>query len=150
MTTIIADRRAGVMVSDSKLTISITKRDDIQARTQKIRRVKGVLVGASGESPWTEQILRWAATKRTRPLKYAEGKVVVEGIVLTPTEIIHLDECGEPIVLDQQFFAIGTGAHAALGAMLAGADAMRAAEIACEVDPHSEGPMQILKLELPL
>jgi len=150
MTTIVADKRTGVMVSDSKLTIDYTqKRESVQAVTQKIRRVRGVLVGASGESPWTEQILRWAATKRKRPIKYADTgtKIAVEGLILAPEGIIHIDECGEPIVLDQDFFAIGSGQHAALGAMLAGADAMRAVEIACKVDPHSEGPIQILKLE---
>jgi ATP-dependent protease HslVU (ClpYQ) peptidase subunit len=149
MTTIVADRRTGVMVSDSKLTISISKRDDVQARTQKIRKVRDALVGACGESPWTEQILRWAGTKRKRPIKYAEGKVSAEGLILTPTEIIHIDECGEPIILDQEFFSIGSGSHAALGAMLAGADAMAAVEIACKVDPHSEGPIQILRLTIP-
>lgn len=134
------------MVADSKLTISFpgAKREDIQARTPKIKQIGRIMVGASGESPWTEQILRWAKTKRTRPLNFPK-EAKVEGIILSDMQIWHIDECGEAIELDQDFFAIGSGAHAALGALLAGASPIEAVEIACKVDPHSDLPIQVLK-----
>jgi len=146
LTTIVVDRRVRVMVADSKLTISFPglKREDIQARTTKIRQYGAVMVGASGESPWTEQILKWARTKRTKALKFPR-EAKVEGLILFEQRIWHIDECGEPIELDQDFFAIGSGAHSAMGAMLAGASPIEAVEIACKVDPHSELPVQVLK-----
>jgi len=148
MTTIVLDRRSRTMVSESKLTITFprTKKPDVQARTCKIRKVNGILVGASGDTLYTEQILRWAKTKRTKTIKFPEG-AEIEGLLLIDGKIIHIDDAGEPIELDQDFFAIGSGGQAALGALYAGADAITAVRIACKIDPHSEEPIVILTLD---
>lgn len=45
-----------------------------------------------------------------------------------------------------RFWAFGTGAPAALGAMHMGASARRAVEIAIRCDPHSGAPVRILRL----
>jgi ATP-dependent protease HslVU (ClpYQ) peptidase subunit len=55
--------------------------------------------------------------------------------------IILLDgEMGPTEVIDD-FVAIGSGAAYALGAMEAGADVVRAVEIACERDPSTSAPI---------
>jgi ATP-dependent protease HslVU (ClpYQ) peptidase subunit len=45
-----------------------------------------------------------------------------------------------------KFFAIGSGAPAAMGAMHAGKNAIDAVKIACKVDPYTRGPVRSLKL----
>jgi hypothetical protein len=136
------------MVADSKLTLTYPKanRPDQQARTLKLCQVGSILVGSAGESPYTEQIFRWVKTKRTRPLKFSSG-ADIEALFLITGEIHQMDECGELMKLDQDFYAIGSGAHAALGALYAGASPIEAVEIACKIDPHSEPPIQILRLK---
>lgn len=154
MTTIVADTRTGVMVSDSKLTIEYDSKDrrpNVQALVQKIKRCGPALVGAAGTAPWTEQVLRWAKGKRTRRIVFKPDvtgkKPDVEALVMVGGKIFHISEDGEPGEVKQPFFAIGSGAQAALGALKAGVDAVRAVEIACEIDPNSELPAQILRLE---
>jgi len=43
-------------------------------------------------------------------------------------------------------FAMGTGGEVALGALLAGASATKAVEIAIKVDTSSGGPLQVIKV----
>ena len=43
-------------------------------------------------------------------------------------------------------YACGTGSKAALGAMMAGASARQAVEIACKLDPNSGPPIKTLKI----
>jgi ATP-dependent protease HslVU (ClpYQ) peptidase subunit len=45
-----------------------------------------------------------------------------------------------------KFFAVGSGAPAAMGAMHAGKGAIDAVKIACKVDPYTRGPVRSLKL----
>jgi len=136
------------MVSDSKLTITRSKGlDDQQAKVSKICQVGQILVGAAGDVNHTEKIFRWLKTKRKKPVPFPDG-AVVEGLLLIDGQIVHMDDAGEPLILDQDFFAIGSGANAALGALHAGATPVEAVEIACRVDPNSEPPIQVLKLDV--
>jgi ATP-dependent protease HslVU (ClpYQ) peptidase subunit len=46
----------------------------------------------------------------------------------------------------EEFYAVGSGCKAALGAMHMGASARRAVQIACEVDPYTMGPVHTMRL----
>lgn len=52
---------------------------------------------------------------------------------------------GEQIV--EKFYAIGSGAKAALGAMHMGADALEAVKVAAQVDPYTAAPYQVETLK---
>lgn len=61
-------------------------------------------------------------------------------IIVNGKEIILLDRFWEPMVIDEPFYAAGSGASYALGAMHAGAAPMKAMEIAAQLDPFTGGP----------
>jgi len=44
-------------------------------------------------------------------------------------------------------FAVGSGGKAARAAMLLGLSAEKAVEIACQVDPYSKLPLQVLRVK---
>ena len=56
-------------------------------------------------------------------------------------KVILIDGEMGPIEVIDDFVAIGSGAAYALGAMEAGADVVRAIEIACERDPSTSAPI---------
>ena len=51
-----------------------------------------------------------------------------------------------PMRIEGDCSAIGTGAQAALGAMLMGADPEEAAQVACAIDPYCSGPITVEEL----
>lgn len=57
-----------------------------------------------------------------------------------------LDDEMEPQAVTDELLAVGSGAAYAIGAMLAGADPVRAVEIAIERDGNSGGPVQAVRL----
>ncbi|MGI9449467.1 MAG: hypothetical protein ACR2QH_02265 [Geminicoccaceae bacterium] len=70
-----------------------------------------------------------------------------EGIVVSREgEVLHYDRHLVPIRVANEFHAIGSGRKLALGAMMAGASAKRAVQIACQYDNGSREPVRTLKL----
>lgn len=69
-----------------------------------------------------------------------------EGILIRPWgKVEWIGEKRKRIELTGEFFAIGSGFKLALGAMHAGADAIRAVEIAAHLDNHTRAPLTILR-----
>lgn len=68
-------------------------------------------------------------------------------VVLCPNKRLFIyDEWGLPIEVSEPFYAVGSGAKAARGAMAAGAGAVAAVEAACVVDPYTSGPVHSEKV----
>lgn len=67
-------------------------------------------------------------------------------VVLSPDGSLHTyDKWGVPIPVTSKFYAIGSGAKAALGALWTGVDAEVAVKAACHVDPYTREPVHVMR-----
>jgi len=139
MTTIVADFRAGVMVSESKVSAG-----DVWFPATKIVRHKDELIGCAGEAHMEEAWLNWYQGGRKGKAPSDEGLQV---LILRKTGLVYVDTNSTEILITRAFHAIGSGAPAALGAMLAGKTAEEAVAIGILVDPCSGGDIQVFSLK---
>ena len=141
MTTITANLE--VMASDSKITME-TKTDSRNFTASKLVVKDGDIIGAAGSCDYGERFIAWYGTKKKRPVLPKDAEF--EALVLTKDgRLIHYDETLTRSILRDPFFAVGSGAHAALAALHLGCDPVRAIEVACLVDPFSGPPVQVIR-----
>lgn len=140
MTTIFADAKKGVMVSDSKVTFGNEWMED----PNKIVRVDGELVGLVGSAVEADRWLDWYQTGQKGPMP----KVPNAGALILGAEgLTVLESSGGFWKVPGTFFGIGSGGPAARAAFMAGADAKKAVEIACQIDNLSGGRVIVHKLK---
>ena len=140
MTTIVADARKGVMVSESKCT-----GNGSWVPMTKIFRVNGDLFGFAGGVNERERWLKWHRAGRKGPRPKLEN---FEGLLLKPDGTLYeLCSDGLEMLIERGFHAVGSGGSAALGAMFAGKDAREAVEIACLIDSGSGGDVCVFELK---
>lgn len=137
MTTIAA--RDGEIAGDGRETDA-----DIVIRDTccKIWRLPdGSLLGAAGSS---EDCMRlYLALKSKQPLPKLEE---CSAIMIKPNGSMVLFEGNIWQPIEQKYYAVGSGAGVAFGAMDAGATAKRAATIGSKRDPFSGGKVRSLRL----
>lgn len=139
MTTIAASRNQ--MAADQRVTDGVRR-----FRGRKIRRIGDVVVGCAGSGPAIAKFLRWLESgKQDDPPKMGKDDEL-EAIVLTPAGLFIYDTSLEAEECLDPFYAVGTGAEAALGAMHMGADPRRAVEVAALVDNSTGGPIDVIDL----
>jgi hypothetical protein len=68
------------------------------------------------------------------------------GLVLDEDGIYEYRYQLVPIRVEEDCWAIGSGAQAALGAMYMGATPEEAAEVACAIDPYCSGPINVERM----
>ena len=113
-------------------------------RSPKIVSKKGAILATCGDTELGVLFYQWWGTRRKKP-EFPE-KADFEAVVLDKNgKLWHYDETLTPAEILEPFFSIGTGAHAALGALHAGASPEQAVEIACKIDNNSGLPVQIIK-----
>lgn len=149
MTTIAANLKEGIMAADSKVTL---EHKGIDYPAIKIIKKGGMLIGAAGHAGDCTRFMKWAAGKfQDKEPKWAEEEGQddsVIGIVLKDDGIYVWSQGDpEPEKVEADFYAVGSGGKPARAAMLMGADPVKAVEIACQVDPYSALPIQVLKLK---
>ncbi len=147
MTTIACNREE--MAADS-LTII----EDLRfGRNEKVRRVyRGLgnpshLVAGSGQSRHINRFLEWYGTFDA-PERPDLGEDFA-GLALTPEGIFYYDGGCYGVPMDLDYWAIGSGAQIALGAMAMGASPKEAVVIACGFDVGSGGPVRSERLDAP-
>lgn len=141
MTTIVY--RDGVLAADSLATMGDTK---IHGRYMKIRRIGTHLVGTAGSVADSENFINW--------LKHGEeGDLPPKGnysaLIVDPRGRVREIENGSvlPVPRGAKFFAIGSGAPYAMGALYAGASAAEAVKIAAKIDTNTGLPVKTLKID---
>lgn len=141
MTTIAATRTK--MVSDSQVTMEGAS-GDRKYQAQKIQvHPNGDLVGCAGANEQIEAFMKWYGTKKKKPQFPKDTDF--EALILTKKgQLIAYDETLSRDVLVGDFYAVGSGGSAALGALYAGATIESAVEIATRIDPYSGLPIQVL------
>jgi hypothetical protein len=139
MTTIAADVRLGLMVSDSNVS------DEICVwKMRKVWRIQGSLIGLSGHVEHFAPFLKWCREGLTdAPPKLPN----LHALVLSHAGLLHFAG-GLPMAIQSGRYAIGTGAMAAMAAMeaLEWADPKRAVQIVCRHDAGSRGPVRVYRL----
>jgi ATP-dependent protease HslVU (ClpYQ) peptidase subunit len=139
MTTIAANKKC--MAADRKVTDG-----DRVFKTHKIRRIGDAIVGGAGTSSAIAKFFRWMESgKQDSPPKLDKDDEL-EALVLTPAGLFTYGNDFTPDEVLDPFYAIGSGAHAALAAMHMKATPKRAVEIACKVDNSTDGPVDVLML----
>lgn len=139
MTTIIY--RDGVMAGDT----AVFDRGTYCGETRKVfRNEAGALLGVCGCMSALAQLRDWfmaGADGDPPELKDQDS----EGLLIRPDGVAEWIGAGRKrIEMAGAYFAIGSGFHVAMGALAAGAPAIRAAEIACDLDNHTRRPIDVV------
>lgn len=141
MTTVAGDARLGVLVCDSRCVYG-----DTQVAITKVHRIGDELIGLAGDVKHGQDFLAWL--RRSRRGVRPKGDEYT-ALILRKDGLWQWDSNGCEMRLELGYHAIGTGAHAALGAMKAGAAVEAAVRIACEIDAGSGGEVIVHHLETP-
>ena len=134
MTTIVATRH--MMAADSKTVVG-----ESWFYSQKLYRIGNKIIGCAGDSSASEKFLHWFKHPKSKRPEFKDSESFA-ALVLTSDGLFHVDEslCLDPIKDD--YFAIGSGAIAALVAMDLGLDPVAAVEAACRRDANSGLPVE--------
>lgn len=138
MTTILADAKKGVMVCDSKATFGSE-----WFPITKVYRHEGELIGFAGTISEGMRWLDWYSNGQRGKMPGIDN---ISTIILCDEGVRLVEPSGRFVAVEQGFYGVGTGAPAAMGAFMAGADARKAVEIACRIDAGSGGQIHVHKL----
>lgn len=145
--------RDGVMASDSRATIESEAGGIRYVHCEKLYTIPelGVVVGVAGDGFAALRFLEWYRTKPTKKGKKKRDDYLVIGEADFSALVLHKDGkleeydrwlIPEEVILGvNQYYAIGCGAKAAMGAMAMGADARKAVEVTCGIDPLCSLPV---------
>jgi hypothetical protein len=101
-------------------------------------------IGFAGEVGKWSTVVSWLSSMEGKPPKVGE---LMAFILLTDTkEIWHANDLTEWMKVKDPYFAIGSGAPYALGALANGANTLDACKIAAKFDPSSGKPFKTYKL----
>ena len=143
MTTILASMKHRVMVADSRISGG-----GGHFRTQKIHQIDGKLVGCCGTSTHARKFIEWMTHGTAFNLAYDKEEHTFEALVMDGGFLFYFDNELVPLTVDEPYYAIGSGAAYAIGAMDAGASPQRAVELALARDECSGPPITIVKHKL--
>ncbi len=148
MTTIAV--RDGIMAGDTRSVWN----QIIVGERQKIERVNGVLIGCAGSASDWLVFVDWyrcgvdlSALPEFRQYQGQDDAPNFDVLVLGPDGLTYWTQHFQPAPLDCPFWAIGSGAMAALAAMHMGATAAEAIAVAAKVDMFTGGTIQVEKLD---
>lgn len=147
--------RKGVIAADSRTTIETEGGGARMFLCEKLFRkavtidgvLQEVIVATAGESSPGMVFLDWFGTGKEPPDRLIDGEADFTCLVLQQDGLYEYDAWCRGIKIEDEFYAIGSGAKAALGAMQMGASAARAVEVACKIDPYSGPPITSMRLK---
>lgn len=122
----------------------------VRRRTKKLHRVGDAILGLSGNYGDCWQFVHWWADQ-SKALEFRVFRTDnsdspdLEAIVVTDGGAEIWTEHLQPTPVLEPFFAIGSGAKAAMAAMHMGATAAKAVEIAMRVDPYTAGAIETME-----
>jgi ATP-dependent protease HslVU (ClpYQ) peptidase subunit len=143
VTTVLADARSGVMVSDSCVTGG-----DRVWNGVKVFRVRGHLLGFAGDiAPRTRFLEWWKAGAMEKDAPTFKGG---QALILTPGgKLVFYEGDDLPVDIPGGREAIGTGGKVAIAAYdaLGWTDPKKAVAVACRHDSASRLPVRVYKLK---
>ncbi len=132
--------RDGVLAADSCVT------DGFVTRGMKLHRKSGHIIGFCGDVAQALVFVDWFFNQKKNRRPDLASEAGWEAIVLNKDGATTWDRSLRPIPIDDQFYAIGSGASLAMGAMEYGASAAEAVAIACKRDPYCRDPVVVYEL----
>lgn len=144
-----------MIAADSQSTMSSSGGGDRKFICEKLyrkkvkrgRKIEEVIVATAGETSPGLVFLDWYGSGKEPPTSLVVGGADFTCLVLTSMGLYEFDAyCRGELIIEPNFYAIGSGAKAALGALHAGASARRAVEIACQIDPSTGPPVVTMRL----
>lgn len=145
MTTIVY--RDGVLAADSRATYSTEAGGARMHSCKKLfrktitegKRKFDVIIATAGESSPGMVFVDWYGSGKPIPDVFLHLGGDFACLVLRPDGLFEYDVYCRPEQIHEEFYAIGSGAKAALGALHCGKSAVESVRIACRVDPYSGG-----------
>jgi len=111
---------------------------------QKIYQVDDVIIGFAGDMSQGLMFIEWYRSKGQDEYPFDDN---FEAVVLERDGSIYSYDSGlMPIKMEHEYYAIGSGKHAATAAMILGCNPIEAVEIAKRVDVCSDGELQVIKI----
>jgi hypothetical protein len=150
MTTIAV--RSGCIAADSRTTTHSEEGGARVFRCEKLYRKRvitpetggvedDVILATAGETFSALVFVDWYGSQKEKPGELIDGDADFSVLVLSRKGLFEFDRwCRGEKILDR-FYAVGSGAKAALGAMHMGATVTKAVYIACKIDPFSAPPV---------
>lgn len=150
--------RDGVIAADSQVTVDSEAGGARKFRCEKLyrktvgigRNRRDVIIGTSGESSPSLLFVDWYGSGKDVPEFFIYGTADFTCLIVEPDGIWEADTYCRPERIMEPFYAIGSGAKAALAAMHCGKTAEQAVEIACRVDPFSMPPIVTMSVAAPI
>ena len=139
MTTVAFDGR--VMAADTGVGYPYID----EVRIAKVRWVDEALLGFAGDMMLIERFIEWYVGDRKDLAELGPSNDGLSVLAAEEGRILYWDEHGR-CVQQEAPCAIGSGAMLAMGAMLTGATAAEAVEIALRLDPHTNGEVRSISL----
>lgn len=118
----------------------------------KVKRLKNMVVGAAGDSSDCMRFLDWAEedfNQKKKPKFDCADTDEAATILIVKAEGIFIMSCSDPYpeFVAADYYAIGSGGKAALGALYSGKSLEEAMSIAHAIDPYTRPPFDFLPLK---
>jgi hypothetical protein len=138
MTTVLADFRLGVMISDSSISD-----DDRVWSGRKVFRYRKALYGFSGDTDEATQFMAWVKGGKLPKFTHSDC------LMLSESGLFHYNNGTVAQTVTNGIEAIGTGAKAAMCAYeaMAFTDPVRAVKIVCKHDSGSRAPVRVYRMK---
>lgn len=137
MTVIVADRKT--MSGDTMCV----HRGMVVGVHRKVHVVRDMVVGYAGDGDSCVAFLEWCKRGMSSRGKPRDLSSEFTGLVLDESGLYEYTYFLIPMRIEKDFWAIGSGAQAAMGAMHMGATPWEAVEIACAVAPDCAEPITV-------
>lgn len=118
-------------------------------RVTEGRKSFDVIIGTAGESSPGMLFVDWYGSGAEVPRMLLDRDPDFSCLILTPSGLFEADEYCRPEAVLEPFYAIGSGAKAALAAMHCGRSAVEAVRIAARIDPYTGGRIVSMNLDEP-
>lgn len=150
MTTIAWDGK--VIAADSQYTYESEAGGNRKHRCPKLFRKetkdgRNVIIATQGDGSAGLVFLDWFGSGKKPPAVITHHLPDFTCLVWSKAGLLEYDAYCRPYKIELPFYAIGSGANVALGAMKFGATAAQAVETAIEFDAYTMGPVVEMVLE---
>lgn len=144
MTTIAV--REGIIAADSRLTVDYgsgarkhTCRKLFRKKITEGKKTFDVIIATAGEASSGMVFHDWYGSGKSIPEVFLHLGGDFTCLVLRPEGLFEFDVYCRPERIEEDFYAVGSGAMAALAAMHCGKSALEAVRIAARLDPFTGG-----------
>jgi ATP-dependent protease HslVU (ClpYQ) peptidase subunit len=138
--------RDGVLAADSRLTVDYgsgarkhTTKKLFRKRITEGKKSYDVIIATAGESSPGMVFLDWYGSGKPIPDMFLHMGGDFTCLVLTPKGLYEYDVYCRGELIEEEFYAVGSGSMAALAAMHCGKSAVEAVRIASRIDPYTGG-----------